>query len=104
MVIFQNLCEEDVEWRAPWLFSDEILYRCGDFDWVPPLGIWGAVGYASLLTRWMKRLVVGLITTPKYNEWWVKIINDNIPEQSHEKSQSIKEYLRVVPSELKIIK
>ncbi|MFQ6634864.1 hypothetical protein Gotur_010511 [Gossypium turneri] len=41
--------EEDVEWRAPWLLSDEILYRCGDFDWVPLLGIWEAVGYAPLL-------------------------------------------------------
>ncbi|MBA0786800.1 hypothetical protein Gotri_028164 [Gossypium trilobum] len=26
-----------------------ILYRCGNFDWVPLLGIWGAVGYAPLL-------------------------------------------------------
>ncbi|MFQ6624707.1 hypothetical protein Gotur_003320 [Gossypium turneri] len=34
MVIFQNLQEEDIEWRAPWLLPDEILYRCGDFDWV----------------------------------------------------------------------
>ncbi|MBA0879176.1 hypothetical protein Goshw_008564 [Gossypium schwendimanii] len=39
MVILQNLREEDVEWRAPWLLPDEILYRCGDFDWVPLLGI-----------------------------------------------------------------
>ncbi|MBA0878804.1 hypothetical protein Goshw_026652 [Gossypium schwendimanii] len=30
---------EDIEWRAPWLFPDEILYQCGDFDWVPLLGI-----------------------------------------------------------------
>ncbi|KAL1079893.1 hypothetical protein V6Z11_D10G250800 [Gossypium hirsutum] len=49
MAIFQNLQEEDIEWRAPWLLPDEILYRCGDFDWVPLLGIWGAVGYAPLL-------------------------------------------------------
>ncbi|MBA0673030.1 hypothetical protein Goklo_024484 [Gossypium klotzschianum] len=31
--------EEDVEWRAPWLLPDKILYRCGDFGWVPLLGI-----------------------------------------------------------------
>ncbi|MFQ6659185.1 hypothetical protein Gotur_028177 [Gossypium turneri] len=31
------------------LLPDEILYRCGDFDWVPLLGIWGAVDYAPLL-------------------------------------------------------
>ncbi|MBA0876122.1 hypothetical protein Goshw_003771 [Gossypium schwendimanii] len=35
MAIFQNLQEGDIEWRAPWLLLDEILYRCGDFDWVP---------------------------------------------------------------------
>ncbi|XP_040957953.1 uncharacterized protein [Gossypium hirsutum] len=49
MAILQSLQEEDIEWRAPWLLPDEILYRCGDFDWVPLLGIWGAVGYAPLL-------------------------------------------------------
>ncbi|MBA0729825.1 hypothetical protein Golax_000008, partial [Gossypium laxum] len=75
----KNLQEEDIEWRAHWMLPDEILYRCGNFDWVPLLGIWGAVGYASLLvlrqymlrqfTRRMKRLAVGLITTPEYIEW-----------------------------------
>ncbi|MBA0638324.1 hypothetical protein Godav_029043, partial [Gossypium davidsonii] len=33
MMILQNLQEEDVEWRAPWMIPNEILYRCGDFDW-----------------------------------------------------------------------
>ncbi|MFQ6669020.1 hypothetical protein Gotur_034434, partial [Gossypium turneri] len=33
MAIFQNLQEEDIECRAPWLLPDEIIYRCGDFDW-----------------------------------------------------------------------
>ncbi|XP_016694577.1 uncharacterized protein [Gossypium hirsutum] len=47
--ILQNLREEDIEWRALWMLIDEILYRCGNFDWVPLLGIWGAVGYAPLL-------------------------------------------------------
>ncbi|MBA0599801.1 hypothetical protein Gorai_006005, partial [Gossypium raimondii] len=23
-----------VKWRAPWMIADEILYRCGDFNWV----------------------------------------------------------------------
>ncbi|MFQ6668050.1 hypothetical protein Gotur_033855 [Gossypium turneri] len=41
--------EEDVDWRALWLLPDEILYRYGDFDWVPLLEIFGAVGYAPLL-------------------------------------------------------
>ncbi|MBA0654264.1 hypothetical protein Goklo_021301 [Gossypium klotzschianum] len=31
------------------MIPNEILYRCGDFDWVPLLGIWGAIGYAPLL-------------------------------------------------------
>ncbi|MBA0878822.1 hypothetical protein Goshw_004533 [Gossypium schwendimanii] len=49
MAILQNLHDEDVEWRAPWLILDEILYRCRNFDWVSLLRIWGAVGYAPLL-------------------------------------------------------
>ncbi|MBA0767041.1 hypothetical protein Gotri_016006 [Gossypium trilobum] len=49
MVIIQNLQEEDIKWRAPWMLPDEILYRWGDFDCVPLLGIWGAIGYAPLL-------------------------------------------------------
>ncbi|MFQ6660643.1 hypothetical protein Gotur_029081 [Gossypium turneri] len=49
MEILRNLREEDIEWRALWMLPDEILYRCGNFDWVPLLGIWGAVGYAPLL-------------------------------------------------------
>ncbi|MBA0878105.1 hypothetical protein Goshw_000299 [Gossypium schwendimanii] len=105
MAILQNLQEEEIEWRAPWLLSDEILYRCGDFDWVPLLGIWGAVkdGYKKKIqemtnawkqTRRMKRLVEGPMTTPEYIEWWVRKINDNIPEPSYESSQLIEEYLQ----------
>ncbi|MBA0703253.1 hypothetical protein Goari_022801 [Gossypium aridum] len=49
MTIFQNLQEEDIEWRASWLLPNEILYRCGGFDWVPLLRIRRAVGYVPLL-------------------------------------------------------
>ncbi|KAL1162071.1 hypothetical protein V6Z11_A07G177600 [Gossypium hirsutum] len=49
ITILQNLRAEDVEWRAPWLIPDEILYRCDDFDWVPLAGIWEAIGYAPLM-------------------------------------------------------
>ncbi|MBA0855951.1 hypothetical protein Goshw_021608, partial [Gossypium schwendimanii] len=52
----------------------------------------------------MKRLAMGPMTTPEYNEWWIKRINDNISRPSSENSQSIKEHLRVVPFELEIIK
>ncbi|MBA0784665.1 hypothetical protein Gotri_026525 [Gossypium trilobum] len=66
------------------VLPNEILYRCGDFDWVPLLGIWRAVGYAPLLV--------------------LRRINDNIPKPSQGNSQSIEEHLRVVPSELEIIR
>ncbi|KAG8480298.1 hypothetical protein CXB51_024698 [Gossypium anomalum] len=49
IALFQNLQAKDVEWKAPWMIPGEILYRCGSFDWVPLLGIWGAIGYAPLL-------------------------------------------------------
>ncbi|MBA0701160.1 hypothetical protein Goari_027245 [Gossypium aridum] len=49
MEILQNLKDKDIEWKAPWLVPGEILYRCRDFDWVPLLGVWGAVGYTPLL-------------------------------------------------------
>ncbi|MFQ6655005.1 hypothetical protein Gotur_025739, partial [Gossypium turneri] len=52
----------------------------------------------------MKRLAVGPMTIPEYSEWWVRRINDNIPRPGSENSQSIEEYLRVVPTELEIIK
>ncbi|KAA3465694.1 Nucleoside-triphosphatase THEP1 [Gossypium australe] len=39
IAILQNLQVEDVEWKTPWMIPDEILYRCGEFDWVPLLGI-----------------------------------------------------------------
>ncbi|MBA0637938.1 hypothetical protein Godav_025217 [Gossypium davidsonii] len=145
IAIFQNFKDEDVEWKAPWMVPDEILYRCGDFDWVPLLGIWGAIGYAPLLVlkqyrsrqfipvtqglaqsefsykddgykkkirevtnAWMqihrmKRLAVGPMVTPEYNEWWNKRVNDNIP-RLREDVRPIEEYLQVVPSEIEIIK
>ncbi|MBA0876626.1 hypothetical protein Goshw_005803, partial [Gossypium schwendimanii] len=88
MVIRQNLQEEDAEWRAPWLLPDEILYRCGNFNWVPLLEIWGAIGYATLLVL---------------RQYRSRRINDNIPKVSQENGQSINEHLRVIPSKLEII-
>ncbi|MBA0574951.1 hypothetical protein Golob_027981, partial [Gossypium lobatum] len=46
---FWKVEKEDVEWKAHWMVTDEILYQYGDFDWVPLLRIWGAIGYTSLL-------------------------------------------------------
>ncbi|MBA0574918.1 hypothetical protein Golob_024611, partial [Gossypium lobatum] len=81
MAILQNLQEEDIEWRVPWLLPDEILYRYGDFDW----GLaecefsYGGDGYKKKIreisnswnqTRRMKRLAVRPMITPEYNKWW----------------------------------
>ncbi|KAA3458111.1 myosin heavy chain-like [Gossypium australe] len=49
IALLQNLQEEGIEWKAPWFIPNEILFRCGNFDWFPLLGIWGAIGYALLL-------------------------------------------------------
>ncbi|MFQ6646081.1 hypothetical protein Gotur_019624 [Gossypium turneri] len=99
MGILQNLQEEDIEWRAPWLILDEILYK--DNGYRKKIQ---EVSSAWKQTRRMKRLAVGPMTTPEYNEWWVRRINDNIPKMSQENSQSIEKYLRVVLSELEIIR
>ncbi|MBA0876078.1 hypothetical protein Goshw_009529 [Gossypium schwendimanii] len=122
MAILQNLQEEDIEWRAPWLIPDRILYHCGGFDWVSLLRIWGAIEYAPLLAIRqynsrqfvlatnglaqckMKRLVVGLMTTPEYDEWRSKRTNDNILELNIEGVRPMEEYLQAILSELDIIK
>ncbi|MBA0636437.1 hypothetical protein Godav_028796 [Gossypium davidsonii] len=44
------------------------------------------------------------MTTSEYSECWVKRINDNVPGPSQENSQSAEKHLRVIPSELEIIK
>ncbi|KAA3484951.1 golgin subfamily A member 5-like [Gossypium australe] len=127
------------------MIPDEILYRCGDFDWVPLLEIWGAIGYAPLLvlrqyrsrqfilaTQWLaqcefsckgdnykkkvreisnawnqtcrfKRLATSPMTTPEYNRWWGKRVNDNIPVPRQEGTRPMEEYLQVIPSKLENI-
>ncbi|KAK5819874.1 hypothetical protein PVK06_024905 [Gossypium arboreum] len=114
MTILQNLQEEDVEWRSPWMVPDEILYRCGDFDWVPLLGIWGVVGYAPLLVLRQYRsrkfmppthgFAANLMTTPEYDRWRGQRINDNIPTSDQENTQSMEEHLKVISYELENIK
>ncbi|KAG8474342.1 hypothetical protein CXB51_033538 [Gossypium anomalum] len=113
---------KDVEWRAPWMIPDEILYRCGSFDWVPLLGIWGVIGYAPLLVlrqfglRQFMPATHGLAQNEfayrgadykkrvEYVEWRGRRINDNIPEPSVEGARPMEEYLQVMPSELEIMK
>ncbi|MBA0826328.1 hypothetical protein Goarm_011190, partial [Gossypium armourianum] len=52
----------------------------------------------------MKIFAVNLMTTPEYNWWWGKRVNDNIPMLTQENTRSIEEHLQVIPSELEIIK
>ncbi|MFQ6658090.1 hypothetical protein Gotur_027506 [Gossypium turneri] len=114
LAIFQDLHEEDIKWRAPWLLPDEILSRqfilatqgLAEYEFS-----YKDNGYKKKIrevtsawdqTRQMKRLAVGPMTTPEYNEWWVRRINDNIPRPGQGDSPSIEEHLRVVPSKLEI--
>ncbi|MBA0637723.1 hypothetical protein Godav_025829 [Gossypium davidsonii] len=55
-------------------------------------------------TRRIKRLAVGLITTPEYIEWLGKRINDNISGPSQGDGQPKQKHPQVVPIELEIIK
>ncbi|KAA3460742.1 227 kDa spindle and centromere-associated protein-like protein [Gossypium australe] len=121
MMIFQNLQEEDIEWRAPWMVPDEILYRCGSFDWFVPAthGLAQSefsysgenhkkrireIGNAWKQNRQMKRVMIGKMTTPEYNVWLSKRVNDNIPGPNLEGARSEEECLQVVPTELEFIK
>ncbi|MBA0679671.1 hypothetical protein Goari_011428 [Gossypium aridum] len=117
IAILQNRQEEDVEWRALWMIPNEIICRCGDFDWVPLLGIWGAIGYASLLGLRQYKLKQFVLATrglaqcefsykgDNYKKkWWGKRVNDNISMPSQGNTRPIEDHLQVIPSELKIIK
>ncbi|GKV26318.1 hypothetical protein SLEP1_g35648 [Rubroshorea leprosula] len=41
----------NVIWKAPWMDHPPLLYRCGNYPWVPLLGLWGATAYAPALVR-----------------------------------------------------
>ncbi|XP_040972118.1 uncharacterized protein [Gossypium hirsutum] len=55
-------------------------------------------------TRKMKKFAANLMTTPEYDRWWNQRINDNIPTSDKGNPQSIEEHLKVIPSELEIIR
>ncbi|MBA0881021.1 hypothetical protein Goshw_012332 [Gossypium schwendimanii] len=96
MAILHNLQYKDVEWGAPWLIPDKVLYRCRDFDWVPLLRIWRAVKYAPLLVprQFRSRQFIPAMQG----------VNDNIPMWNPKAARSLDEYLQVLPSEIEIIK
>ncbi|KAK5838580.1 hypothetical protein PVK06_007311 [Gossypium arboreum] len=58
-------------------------------------------GYTSELWDFTR---ISPTTTLEYKEWFGKRINDNIPRPSLEAVRSMEESLRVIPSELEVIK
>ncbi|KAG8482663.1 hypothetical protein CXB51_024021 [Gossypium anomalum] len=58
---------------------------------------WKKICYVKILTE-------GPTTTLEYKGWFSKRINDNIPRPSLGATRSIEENLRVIPSELEVIK
>ncbi|KAG8482729.1 hypothetical protein CXB51_023950 [Gossypium anomalum] len=144
--ILQNLREEDIMWKAPWLVPSEILYRCGNFDWILLPGIWGAIGYTPLLVlrqyrarqfipatqglaqsdfsykgdhykkrmreifeAWKKPFCIKILTegstsTLKYKGWFSRRVNDNVLRLTLGVAQSLEESLRVIPSEVEVMK
>ncbi|MBA0641763.1 hypothetical protein Goklo_026272, partial [Gossypium klotzschianum] len=50
----------------------------------------------------MKRFFANPMTTLKYDWWWGKRVNDNVPMSSQENTRSIEEHLQVIPFELEI--
>ncbi|KAL4369244.1 hypothetical protein GQ457_05G013650 [Hibiscus cannabinus] len=51
IAILCNLRDEDVKWYVSWLPRLDILYKCGEYDWVPLSGIWGGTGYSPLMVQ-----------------------------------------------------
>ncbi|XP_057961015.1 uncharacterized protein LOC131153018 [Malania oleifera] len=46
-----KLRELGLVWQAPWMNHSNMMYRCGNFSWVPLLGPWGGIAYAPLMVR-----------------------------------------------------
>ncbi|MBA0655925.1 hypothetical protein Goklo_008341, partial [Gossypium klotzschianum] len=50
----------------------------------------------------MKRFTENPKTTPKYDWWWGKRVNDNVSSSSQDSTQPIEEHLQVIPPKLEI--
>ncbi|MFQ6662449.1 hypothetical protein Gotur_030288 [Gossypium turneri] len=85
MVIFQSLQEEDIEWRAPWLLPDEILYRSRQF--VPATQGLAECEFSYKDDGYKKK------AREMANAW-----------NQTRQMKRLAEHLRVVPSELEIIR
>ncbi|KAL4280686.1 hypothetical protein GQ457_03G014130 [Hibiscus cannabinus] len=80
--IFKDRRDEEIVWRVPWLGRTKILYKCGDYDYLMLLGVWGGIGCAPLLvSRQFVHVIAGLNTSEFefLNEFRTKvqIINDS---------------------------
>ncbi|MFQ6622139.1 hypothetical protein Gotur_002070 [Gossypium turneri] len=42
VLIFQDFRVENITWKVPWIHHF-VLYKCGNQDWVPLLGLWGGL-------------------------------------------------------------
>ncbi|KAG8500646.1 hypothetical protein CXB51_002635 [Gossypium anomalum] len=113
--ILQNLREEDVIWKAPWLVLSEVLYRCGSFDWGLVQCDFSYKGdhykkrMREISEAWkkpfcMKILTEGSTSTLEYKGWFSRRINDNVPRPILGVARSLEESLRVIPSEVEIMK
>ncbi|KAE8736046.1 ubiquitin-like-specific protease ESD4-like [Hibiscus syriacus] len=93
---FRNLQSDDIVWRAPWQIQREFFYKCGDYNWVMLLGLWGGIGYAPLLVirqyegRQFVLVTVGLHSSVRNNE--------NIPLPDQNEDISMEDHIKVVPS------
>ncbi|KAA3462637.1 vimentin-like [Gossypium australe] len=55
-------------------------------------------------THKMKRFATNLVTTPEYDWWWSKRVNDNVLVSCQENTRLIEEHLQVILSEREIVK
>ena len=49
MAALLSLDPTHITWKAPWMTLRYMLFGCENKMWVPLLGLWGVVSYASML-------------------------------------------------------
>ncbi|KAG8489176.1 hypothetical protein CXB51_017217 [Gossypium anomalum] len=113
--ILQNLREENVMWKAPWLVPSEVLYRCGSFDWGLAQSDFSykedyykkrmrKISKAWKKPFYMETLAEGSTSILEYKGWLSRRVNDNVPRPVLGVARSLEESLRVIPSEVEIMK
>ncbi|MBA0612795.1 hypothetical protein Godav_013354 [Gossypium davidsonii] len=77
------------------MVPDEILYRCRDFDWVPLLGISGAIGYTPLLVLRQYRSRQFILVTQGLTQCECSYKRDNYKKKIREMSNAWKKIHRM---------